>query len=206
MPSKPSHRSGPKRGVRRSENKLRIIGGKYRGRKLDFPALEGLRPTADRVRETLFNWLAPTIAQARCLDLFAGSGALSLEALSRGAGEVVMLDRSRMVTGQLQQHLATLDANNAQVITADALQWLSRAEEQQTGPYDIVFLDPPFHSDLLPSCFQLLEKSGLLRPNSFIYIEYEISLQPTLPPRWELHRSSKAGQVAYALYRVSGAA
>jgi 16S rRNA (guanine966-N2)-methyltransferase len=208
MSAKLSHRHGrdAKPGARKSATKLRIIGGKYRGRKLEFPAIEGLRPTADRVRETVFNWLAPVISGARCLDLFAGSGALSLEALSRGAAQATMLDQSRIVTEQLRKHLALLGAENAQLINGDALQWLERADARQTGPYDIVFLDPPFHSGLLAPCCELLEKCDLLHPNSLIYMEYETSLQPTLPPRWELHRADKAGQVTYALYRASGEA
>lgn len=208
MPAKPfqHHKSTTRRAARPSQNKLRIIAGKYRGRRFDFPAIEGLRPTADRVRETLFNWLTPAIGDARCVDLFAGSGALSLEALSRGASEVIMLERSSVAAGKLRQHVATLGARNAQVISDDALRWLGHPDRQRDAAYDIVFVDPPFGSELLTPCCQLLATCGLLHPGSFIYLEYEQALQPTVPSTWQLHRSGAAGQAAFALYRASAGA
>jgi 16S rRNA (guanine966-N2)-methyltransferase len=179
-------------------NRLRIIGGRWRGRKLDFPAVEGLRPTPDRVRETLFNWLQNDIPSARCLDLFAGSGALGLEALSRGAARVVLVDASRAASQQLEAHLRTLQCQDAAVVNLSAQSFLER------GPggarYDIVFLDPPFHQGLIAVCARLLEQKGWLAPGARIYMECERDLALTgLPAHWEIHREKTAGQVTYRL-------
>lgn len=177
-------------------NQLRIIGGEWRGRKLAFAELPGLRPTGDRIRETLFNWLAPYVPGARCLDLYAGSGALGLEAASRGAAKVVMLDSAPQVVRLLREHCRTLNAAQVEVLQADALDYL-RGPAQ---PFDILFLDPPFHQDLLaPSC-ERLESGGWLAPRAWIYLEAERSLgEPILPEGWRLHRSKTAGDVGYFL-------
>lgn len=190
-------------------NQLRIIGGRWRSRRLSFPDVEGLRPTPDRVRETLFNWLAPVIEGARCLDLFAGSGALGLEALSRGAVEVVMLDRDPQVIACLKENVATLSAPGATIVAADALAYLQQREIPFHPPlikggtggiFDIVFLDPPFGQGLLEPCCTLLEERGWLAPSAHIYLESESALgPPTLPAQWQLKRSQKAGQVGYHL-------
>lgn len=180
----------------RKPNTLRIIGGQWRGRKLHFPDLPGLRPTPDRVRETLFNWLSPKIHNARCLDLFSGSGALSLEALSRGAGHTTIIDRAPQVTAQLQQHLDTLVCNSAKLITADSIQWLSRIKPGQLAPFDIIFLDPPFHQGLIENCCNSLEQLQLVTYEGIIYIETETSWDPVFPESWELYRSKRSGQVA----------
>jgi 16S rRNA (guanine966-N2)-methyltransferase len=148
-------------------NHIRIIGGTHRGRRLAFPDLPGLRPTGDRMRETLFNWLQPVIAGARCLDAFAGSGALGLEAASRGAGRVVLLDRSPQVVRQLRQHLALLRLEGVEVQQADALEWLRRP----AMGFDIVFLDPPFGAGLLSAACGLLLGSGWLREGGLVYLE-----------------------------------
>jgi len=185
-------------------NQLRIIGGRWRSRRLSFPDVEGLRPTPDRVRETLFNWLAPVIEGARCLDLFAGSGALGLEALSRGAVEVVMLDRDPQVIARLKENVATLSAPGATIVAADALPWLQSPHQKST--FDIVFLDPPFGQDLLEPCCKLLEERGWLTPSAYIYLESESVLGlPSLPDHWRLKRSQKAGQVGYHLATREGA-
>lgn len=177
---------------------LRIIGGRWRSRRLSFPDVEGLRPTPDRVRETLFNWLAPVIEGARCLDLFTGSGALGLEALSRGAAEVVMVDRDPHVIARLKENIATLSAPGATLVVADALTWLQSPQRDQH--FDIVFLDPPFHQGLLDPCCKLLEERGWLAPSAHIYLESESALgPPALPANWQLKRSQKAGQVGYHL-------
>lgn len=177
---------------------LRIIGGRWRSRRLSFPDVEGLRPTPDRVRETLFNWLAPVIEGARCLDLFAGSGALGLEALSRGAAGVVMVDRDPHVIACLKENIATLSAPGATLVAADVLTWLQSPQRDQH--FDIVFLDPPFHQDLLDPCCKLLEERGWLAPSAHIYLESESALSPpALPANWQLKRSQKAGQVGYHL-------
>jgi 16S rRNA (guanine966-N2)-methyltransferase len=185
MKSKPTH------------SQLRIIGGSWRGRKLAFAALPGLRPTPGRVRETLFNWLAPVIRGARCLDLFAGSGALGLEAASRGAGWCVLIERDVRAVRVLREQVARLGAQQVQVIEADALDWLTAGAQ----PFDIVFLDPPFHSGLLPDCVRQLECGGWLAPAAWIYLEAEPAVQLALPDNWEMYRERRAGQVSYRLVR-----
>jgi 16S rRNA (guanine966-N2)-methyltransferase len=177
-------------------NQLRIIGGHWRGRKLPFADVPGLRPTPDRVRETLFNWLAPVIAGSRCLDLFAGSGALGLEALSRGASQVVLVDHHTAVIKQLHANLALLQNTVAEAIKAEALHYLK-------GPalvFDIVFLDPPYQAELLPECIERLEQGGWLSPRAWIYLEASSTTGlPPLPPSWILYRSKTAGEVGYHL-------
>jgi len=178
-------------------NRVRIIGGTHRGRRLSFPDLPGLRPTGDRVRETLFNWLQPVLPGGRCLDLFAGSGALGLEAASRGAGAVVMLDQAPVVIKQLQQHVADLGLEQVRIEQADALDWLSRGVAE---PFDIVFLDPPFGSDLMGECCQRLDDGNWLNPGARVYIEMDVvESLPLLPENWQILRQKKAGQVAYYL-------
>lgn len=187
---------------RTARNQLRIIAGEWRGRKLPFADVEGLRPTPDRVRETLFNWLAPVITGARCLDLFAGSGALGLEALSRGAGEVLMLDQHSGVIKQLRENLALLQCENARLQQADALAYLQQAPAQ---PFDVVFLDPPYRKNLLAPCCELLVQHNWLKIGSRVYLELESEATlPALPADWALIRSKKAGQVAYHLAIVGG--
>jgi len=184
---------------RKHARQVRIIGGQHRGRQLAFPDLPGLRPTGDRVRETLFNWLQPLLPGARCLDLFAGSGALGLEAASRGAGEVLLLDQSPQVVHQLQKHIGDLKLNQARAQQVDTLCWL------QTPPlniaFNVVFIDPPFSDGLLEPCIQLLASSGLLAENARIYLEMDVlESLPFFPPEWQLLREKKAGQVAYYLF------
>lgn len=182
-------------------NTLRIIGGEWRGRKLRFADGEGLRPTTDRVRETVFNWLAPLIHGARCLDLFAGSGALGLEALSRGASEVVFIDTNPAAITALKENLSLLNAENAEVKRGDALGYL-RGESR---PFNVVFLDPPFRRDLLQPALQLLAEQRWLADGARIYLELESEESlPELPQGWEVLRSKQAGQVAYHLVEVTG--
>ncbi|MEH6473783.1 MAG: 16S rRNA (guanine(966)-N(2))-methyltransferase RsmD [Halopseudomonas sp.] len=208
MARRPSLRSTPKRPgsspqtAPKGSNKLRIIGGRWRGRKLEFAHLPGLRPTTDRVRETLFNWLQTALPGANCLDLFAGSGALGLEALSRGADHVTLIDSADAAVRQLRLNLNTLDAEQqAQVVHSQAQNWLRSANAEQA--FDLVFLDPPFGRGMLAECCQLLEQQGLLKPDSWIYIEAEKALQPLpVPTNWQLHRSLNAGQVGCYLYQL----
>ncbi len=176
---------------------IRIIGGQWRGRKLPVTDSPGLRPTTDRVRETLFNWLAPRMVDARCLDCFAGSGALGLESLSRYAAHATLLEMERAVAQQLQKNLATLKAANGQVVNTNTLNYLN-----QTGtPHDIVFVDPPFRKGLLDETLNLLEKNGWLADDALIYVESEVENgMPSVPASWHLHREKVAGQVAYRLY------
>lgn len=176
---------------------IRIIGGQWRGRKLPVPDSPGLRPTTDRVRETLFNWLAPSMVDARCLDCFAGSGALGLEALSRYAASATLLEMERHVAQQLQKNLATLKAEHGKVVNTNTLTYLN----QSGTPHDVVFIDPPFRKGLLEETLNLLEKNGWLADSALIYVESEVENgMPPVPANWDLHREKIAGQVAYRLY------
>ena len=182
---------------------MRIIGGAWRGRRVEFPDLPSLRPTPDRVRETLFNWLQGHIAGARCLDLFAGSGALGLEALSRGAAEVVFVETATAAAHTLRAQLQRLGgAGRAAVLDLGAARYL----RAPATPFDIVFLDPPFGSDLLAESLAQLAAGSWLREGGRVYLENERAAGvPALPPGWELLRSKVAGEVAYHLTGVSSA-
>jgi len=184
--------------LQKDTGQLRVIGGEWRGRKIRFPAVDGLRPTPDRVRETLFNWLAPVIAGSRCLDLFAGSGALGLEALSRGAARVTFVERERNAARQLDETAVSLAPGRAVVHQADALAWLKGPAE----PHDVVFVDPPYDSELLPPTLAALEERGWLQPDAFIYLEAPAKAGvPALPATWTVHRTGRAGAVGYHLAR-----
>lgn len=178
---------------------LRIIGGKWRGRRFEVSDQAGLRPTPDRVRETLFNWLQPTIAGARCLDLFAGSGALALEALSRGAAEVVAVEHNPTAHQMLRAATARLEATGLVALQADALAFLAGSPQ----PFDVVFVDPPFDSDLLIHVPELLEQGWLARP-AWVYLECAPGQdQAPLPESWEILRHKRAGDVVYRLVKRS---
>ena len=182
-------------------NTLRIIGGEWRGRRIRFPGTGGIRPTPDRVRETLFNWLAPVIEGSRCLDLFAGSGALGLEALSRGAAKATFVERDRDAAAPLRETVEKLAATRATVVQADALSWLRGV----AAAHDIVFLDPPFDSGVVEDSMHLVESRGWLAPAAFIYVEMPAKQgAPKLPEAWRLHRSGRAGAVGYHLARRQG--
>lgn len=181
-----------------AEGILRIIGGAWRGRKLKVPDVLNVRPTPDRVRETLFNWLAPFIAGSRCLDVFSGSGALGFEALSRGASYVVMVDESAIVTRLLQDELRLFKADNAEIYRAKAPLQL----KAPTTPFNIVFLDPPFADNLLLPCCFYLEENAFLAPDALIYLEARDTLdEALLPANWSILKSKRAGQVAYHLIK-----
>jgi 16S rRNA (guanine966-N2)-methyltransferase len=182
------------------QSQLRIIGGRWRSRKLDFSAAPGLRPTTDRIRETLFNWLSPVIQEARCADLFAGSGALGLEALSRGASHCDFIEAASAASSQIQRHLATLDAQalgRCHAMTAE--QFLAAATE----PWDIVFIDPPFGMNLVNPACSLLADKQLLREGATVYVETAAD-DPSVesPSGWTLHREKRAGAVIYRLYHA----
>ena len=179
--------------------KLRIIAGSLRNSRLAVPDRPGLRPTPERVRETLFNWLMPVLPGARCLDLFAGTGALGIEALSRGAGEVVFVERDAALAAALRANLERLRQLQVPVVCADALNWLREPQPL----FDIVFLDPPFALDLWQAAAQALAPS--LVPGAWIYVESPAATVPALPADWRLHREGRAGEVRYALYRAGGA-
>ncbi len=184
-----------------ASRQLRIIGGQWRGRRLAFPDVSGLRPTPDRVRETVFNWLQGVIEGARCLDLYAGSGALGFEAASRGAGQVVLVDADTRVATRLREHVTALGAEQIEVVHASAQSYLATTPE----PFDIVFLDPPFRQGLLAEVVAMLGTRTLLKPGGYVYMEAEAELgEPALPDGWELVRSKKAGDVGYHLAVVRG--
>lgn len=189
-PKKPSAHGG--------QGQLRIIGGEWRSRRFAFPDGPGLRPTPDRVRETLFNWLAPYIEGARVLDPFTGSGALYLEALSRGAREALALDLNPDSVAALRGTLDTLRCGTGQLLQADALRYLAN---QAATPYDLVFLDPPFNLGLLQPVCTLLEERGWLASDAWVYTESEAAPSSLgLPGNWRLHREKKTGNVHYALW------
>ena len=194
IPKTESHAAG-------GRNSVRIIGGGWRGRRITFPDVPGLRPTPDRVRETLFNWLQHDIAGARCLDLFAGSGALGLEALSRGAKELVFVEQAVAASRALQEQLARFGAERrSQVVEMGAARYLRGA----APAFDIVFLDPPFGRDALAEYIPLLDSGHWLKPGSQVYLENEKAAgAPLLPAHWELLKSKSAGEVGYHLARVS---
>lgn len=178
---------------------IRIIGGEWRGRRVRFPQTRSLiRPTPDRVRETLFNWLQDRIAGRRCLDLYAGSGALGLEALSRGAGEVVFVESDAEAARAIAATLAALKCDRGRVLEMDANEHL----RGPVAPYDMVFLDPPFASGALEADCRLLDARGWLSPDARVYLEHANGTGPPhLPAGWTLLRSKRAGEVGYHLAR-----
>lgn len=181
------------------QSQLRIIGGEWRSRRFSFVEQPGLRPTPDRVRETLFNWLSSDIEGARCLDLFAGSGGLTLEALSRGARQVLSCDLSREAVETLRGHLKILDCDRAEILQQDALALLANSP---SSPFNLVFIDPPFHQDLLIPACALLEDHNWLTDDALIYTESETAPEHLpYPANWSLHRQKKAGQVWYSLWQ-----
>ena len=193
-PGKPGHK--PNHG---GSGQLRIIAGQWRSRQFSFPMADGLRPTPNRVRETLFNWLAPYVEGAHVLDCFTGSGALYLEALSRGAADALALDANAAAIASLRQILNTLRCDNGQLLQTDTLRHL---ESQPATPFDLVFLDPPFGQDLLQPACALLEARGWLAASAWIYTESEAAPSTlAMPANWRLHREQKAGQVHYSLWQ-----
>jgi 16S rRNA (guanine966-N2)-methyltransferase len=181
-------------------NQVRIIAGQWRGRRLAFPDIPGLRPTSDRIRETLFNWLTPVLPGAHCLDLFAGSGALGFEAASRGAFRVVMNDSNPRVVDALRASREQLSADSVEIFGGDMRACLARDD----GVFDVVFLDPPFASpELLTEAAGVLDRAHRLSPGAFIYVELPARSGPiSLPGDWEVYREKRAGAVSYRLYRV----
>lgn len=191
----PTPRHNPGRGYR---EEFRIIGGEWRSRKLHFPPLPGIRPSPDRVRETLFNWLRDRIEGARCLDLFAGSGALGLEALSRGAAQVTFVDKERTATEAIRGHLQLLKARGGEVVQSDAFAWLTRTPQA----FELVFLDPPFDEDLVPeACARLAQ--GWLKPGAWVYVEHAAERMPVLPEAWQVLKESRAGRVGFRLVTLA---
>lgn len=180
-------------------NAVRIIGGSHRGRKIEFPTRDELRPTSDRIRETLFNWLQRSIQRSDCLDLFAGSGALGVEALSRGADAVVFVESNREVAEAIQQNLKQLELEGGNVVNADAIGWL-KSGSAAAASFNIVFLDPPFNkTDLYQICAEL-ERSECLAEHCLIYIETGAALDDNcIPETWGVLKSKKTGNVYFYL-------
>jgi 16S rRNA (guanine966-N2)-methyltransferase len=177
--------------------RLRIVAGKWRSRLLDIADVAGLRPTSERVRETLFNWLAPCIEGARCLDLYAGTGALGFEALSRGATTVVFVDNSRRAIKAIEKSTKILDATGAVVYHGDATDYV---RESAPAAFDIVFLDPPFADDRLGEVCRRIDESGILAPGGRIYLEQDRAKpEVVLPERWRILKNKTAGNVRYML-------
>ena len=177
--------------------RIRIIGGTLRNSRLHVPELPGLRPTPERVRETLFNWLAPTLAGVRALDLCAGTGALGIEALSRGAAAVQFVESDARAAQALRDNLARLKVGGSQLAVGDAARFLQGTPQA----YGLVFLDPPFAADLWSALARQLEQGGWLTASAWIYVESPRQYAPALPPNWAVHRHGQAGEVGYALYR-----
>jgi 16S rRNA (guanine966-N2)-methyltransferase len=177
--------------------RLRIVAGKWRSRLLQIIDEPGLRPTSERIRETLFNWLRPVTDGANCLDLFAGTGALGIEALSRGAAHVVFVEKSAKLAAAIRNNLDELQAASAEVIQRDAMDYLRNADPE---PFDIVFLDPPFDTDMLSEACSILQKRGLLAENAVVYLERSKSRdKPALPEGWAITHAKVAGKVSYSL-------
>lgn len=177
------------------KQEVRIIGGRYRGKKLAFPKVENLRPTPDRVKETVFNWLMHKVRGARCLDAFAGSGALGLEAFSRGASEVILLESSEVAYKSLSKLVESFQASEIQVVHADALKFLLTLQR----PYDLIFLDPPFSGNFLEECLELIYNKKLLLQEGVIYIESPLPIELN-HNCFNCLKSKKAGQVYFGIY------
>ena len=177
---------------------LRIIGGRWRGRKLTVIDSEGLRPTPSRVRETLFNWLQFSLSGANCLDLFAGTGALGLEAASRGVEKITLVEFNTGTAEQLSKNCQQLGADNYQLVNKDAVSFLSGDQDQ----YDIVFIDPPYELGIWSEIAEQLVSQDCLSLNALIYVEYPITaIKPSLPSKWQLIKEKKAGGVNYCLFK-----
>jgi len=175
--------------------RLRIIGGQWRRRVLQAPALPGLRPTTDRLRETLFNWLMPVISGARCCDAFAGTGVLGLEALSRGAASCCFVDASSAAVCAISEHLISLSAHDKARCVTSRFEDMSFAKKS----IDVLFLDPPFGKGLLEEALQQVDRLGCLSENAMVYVEYDLASRPTLPEGWFWHRDAKTKRVGYGL-------
>ncbi len=192
------------------KGEVRIIGGKWRSRKIAVPDIEGLRPTPDSVRETLFNWLQHEVVGAHCLDLFSGTGVMAFEALSRGASKVMLVEHSKLACKHLYEAAEKLkiEADAYKIIQQDAVAWLEKPQISKSGQiidqaFDLVFLDPPYHQDYLKKVLPLLfARKDLLKDRSLIYIESEKELPPELLPKTvEIIKHKKAGMVHYFLVK-----
>ena len=187
--------------AKRMHNQLRIIGGDWKGQRLRFDGVPGLRPTSDRNRETLFNWLQPVLPGSHCLDLFAGSGALGLEAISRGAASALLVERDRRALASLRANIKRLGADDrVRLHGGDALRFLAEPKR----PYDIVFLDPPFSSDLVEPVCRALAAGDWVTDGGHIYVEHARQQQPAFPAHWRILRERTAGDVRFLLLQPPG--
>ena len=189
-----------KKNQKSQESKIRVIAGKWRSRKLDVIDEPGLRPTGDRLRETLFNWLAPHIRHTNCLDLFAGTGALGIEALSREAKFVQFVETNPRAYAQIKQNLQILSCNNAAVANSTAENWCKSNTRQQ---FDLIFLDPPFDDDLWQKTIQILESQGLIAPEALVYIETPKEKALAAPESWSVYKQKQSGQICATLYATN---
>ncbi|MGL5291448.1 MAG: 16S rRNA (guanine(966)-N(2))-methyltransferase RsmD [Vibrionaceae bacterium] len=199
----PNHKSPRKAAtpVHLGPGFIRIIAGQWRGRKLPVQNVAGLRPTTDRIKETVFNWLQADIYGARCLDLFAGSGSLGFEALSRQAAQVTFLEKDAKAHAQLAININALKTQQAALHLTDSLHFLAKKNTTQ-APFDLIFIDPPFHLDLIKQVIEKIEENGWLAPDGLIYIESELSLcDLNIPDDWRLLKQKQAGQVLFRLYQ-----
>ena len=187
-----------KQNKSRAQGKLRIIGGQWRSRQLPVIEADGLRPTTDRVRETLFNWLQENVPGSSCLDLFAGSGALGFEAASRGASKVVLVEKSSSIYKMLQQNVKKLGASQITLLNLDALSYLQNLTTAESAKYDIVFIDPPYQSALLGPVIDLL----VLSVGTKVYLEARKGDEINVPDNWNLLKDKTAGQIHFCLYEI----
>jgi len=186
---------------RNKPGQCRIIAGKWRGRIIRFDDADGLRPTTDRIRETVFNWLQGYLSQSRCLDCFAGSGVLGFEALSRGARDVVFIENNLNTLNNLKANASALaiDIKALTIRHEDALEWLKMVCAQN-AQFDLVFLDPPFHTDQLRKGCALLNNSGCLAEDAIIYVEHEVDTRLDVPDNWASLKEKTSGRVTYKLF------
>ncbi|MES2625457.1 MAG: 16S rRNA (guanine(966)-N(2))-methyltransferase RsmD [Pseudomonadota bacterium] len=185
-----------------TRNRLRIIGGEWRSRLINFADIPDIRPTPDRVRETLFNWLQAPIIGARCLDLFAGSGVLSFEAISRGASSVTALELDPKAASAIRNNVQVLKAEKLQLLQKNTLDWLQTNSTNQQ--FDVVFVDPPYAAGFYESCCHLLQQNNWLAPSALVYIEADQPLDSLkLPQEWRLIRNKRASTVHYGLCETS---
>ena len=194
--------SKPQKQTSKAMGEVRVIAGLWRGRKLPVLNAEGLRPTTDRVKETLFNWLMMDVANARCLDCFSGSGSLGIEALSRQAQAVIFLEKFANAAQQLKKNLASLKTDKGTVINTDTLAYL--AQKNNDNPFDIIFIDPPFHHQFVPQILPLLQQNNWLAENALIYVETEKNHPPLpLAENWQIIKEKSSGMVTSRLIQVT---
>lgn len=194
--------SKPQKQASKAMGEVRVIAGLWRGRKLPVLNAEGLRPTTDRVKETLFNWLMMDVANTRCLDCFAGSGSLGIEALSRQAQAVVFLEKFATAAQQLKKNLTSLKTDKGTVVNTDTLSYL--AQKNSGEPFDIIFIDPPFHHQFVPQILPLLQENNWLAENALIYVETEKNHPPLLlAENWQVIKEKSAGMVTSRLIQVN---